>query len=61
MSTALRSAGFLDSLSSTPAESSHYAGYKAPDALCCHTRLRRLATKTGEKCRLELLHYGNQT
>ena len=45
MSTALRSVGFLDVLSSTPAESSH----RAP---CIHARLRRLATKPGEKCGL---------
>ena len=45
MSTALRSVGFLDVLSSTPAESS----LRAP---CIHARLRRLATKTGEKCGL---------
>jgi hypothetical protein len=43
MSTALRSVGFLDVLSSTPAESSR----RAP---CSHARLRRLATKHGEKC-----------
>ena len=45
MSTALRSVGFLDVLSSTPAESSR----RAP---CIHARLRRLATKPGEKCGL---------
>ena len=45
MSTALRLVGFLDVLSSTPAESS----LRAP---CIHARLRRLATKTGEKCGL---------
>ena len=42
MSTALRSVGFLDVLSSTPAESSR----RAP---CIHARLRRLATKSREK------------
>ena len=47
MSTALRSVGFLDVLSSTPAESSR----RAP---CIHARLRRLATKPGEKCGLVL-------
>ena len=45
MSTALRSVGFLDVLSSPPAESSR----RAP---CSHARLRRLATKPGEKCGL---------
>ena len=42
MSTALCSVGFLDVLSSTPAESSR----RAP---CIHARLRRLATKPREK------------
>ena len=42
MSTALRSVGLLDVLSSTPAEPSG----RAP---CIHARLRRLATKPGEK------------
>ena len=46
MSAALRLVGFLDVLSSTPAESSR----RAP---CIHARLRRLATKPGEKCGLE--------
>ncbi len=41
MFTALRSVGFLDVLSSTPAESSH----RAP---CIHARLRRLATNLHE-------------
>jgi hypothetical protein len=41
MSTALRSVGFLDVLSSTPAESSG----RAP---CIHVRLRRLATNLHE-------------
>jgi hypothetical protein len=45
ISTALRSVGFLDVLSSTPAESSR----RTP---CIHARLRRLATKPGEKCGL---------
>ena len=45
MSTALRSVGLLDVLSSTPAEPSG----RAP---CFHARLRRLATKPGEKCGL---------
>ena len=43
MSTALRSVGLLDVLSSTPAEPSR----RAP---CIHARLRRLATKPVEKC-----------
>jgi len=47
MSTALRSVGLLDVLSSTPAEPSG----RAP---CIHTRLRRLATKSGEKSGLGL-------
>ena len=42
MSTALRSVGFLDVLSNTPAESS----LRAP---CIHARLRRPATKPREK------------
>ncbi len=46
MSTALRSVGLLDVLSSTPVEPSG----RAP---CIHARLRRLATKSGEKCGLE--------
>jgi hypothetical protein len=41
MSTALRSVGFLDVLSSTPAGSS----LRAP---CIHARLRRLATNLHE-------------
>jgi hypothetical protein len=41
MSDALRSVGFLDVLSSTPAESSR----RAP---CIHARLRRLATNLHE-------------
>ncbi len=48
MSAALRSVGFLDVLSSTPAESSR----RAP---CIHARLRRLATKPCEKSGLERL------
>jgi hypothetical protein len=43
MSTALRSVGLLDVLSSTLAETSR----RAP---CSHARLRRPATKPGEKC-----------
>ena len=46
MPTALRSVGFLDVLSSTPAESSR----RAP---CSHARLRRLATHLHEECGLE--------
>ena len=49
MSTALRSVGFLDVLSSTPAESSRRAGWEAPEAHCIHARLRRLATNPREK------------
>ena len=45
MSIALRLVGFLDALSSTPAEPSG----RAP---CIHADLRRLATKPGEKCGL---------
>jgi hypothetical protein len=41
MATTLRSVGFLDVLSSTPAESSR----RAP---CSHARLRRLATNLHE-------------
>jgi hypothetical protein len=47
MSTALRSVGLLDVLSSTPAEPSG----RAP---CIHARLHRLATKPGEKSGLGL-------
>ena len=47
MLTALHSAGFLDVLSSTPAESS----LRAP---CIHAHLRRLATKSREKSGLAL-------
>jgi beta-aspartyl-peptidase (threonine type) len=50
MSTALRSVGRLDVLSSTPAASSR----RTP---CIHARLRRLATKSGEKCGL-IVHGG---
>ena len=46
MSTALRSVGHLDVLSSTPAAPSG----RAP---CIHARLHRLATKSGEKSGLE--------
>jgi len=45
MSTALRSVGRLDVLSSTPAAPSG----RAP---CIHARLHRLATKSGEKSEL---------
>jgi len=45
MATALRPVGFLDVLSSTPAESSR----RVP---CIHACLRRRATKPGEKCGL---------
>jgi len=45
MSTALRSVGFLDVLSSTPAESDR----RAP---CIHAHLRRLAAKPRAKCGL---------
>jgi len=51
MSTALRLVGFLDVLSSTPAES-----YHAP---CVHARLRRLATKLHDKCGLEVINLTN--
>ena len=47
MSTALRSVGRLDVLSSTPAAPSG----RAP---CIHARLHRLATKSGEKSGLAL-------
>ena len=53
MSAALRSAGFLDVLSRTPAESSCRAGKKAADTPCSHARRRRLATKSGETCGLD--------
>ncbi len=46
MSTALRSVGLLDVLPSTPASPS-------PRAPCIHARLRRLATKPGEKSGLD--------
>jgi len=46
MSTALRSVGLLDILSSMPPG----ALSRAP---CIPARLRRLATKPGEKCGLE--------
>jgi len=45
LSTALRSVGFLDVLSSMPAESDRHA-------LCIHAHLRSLATKPLEKCAL---------
>ncbi len=52
MSTALCSVGLLDVLSSTPASPSS----RAP---CIHARLRRLATKSGEKCGLESARKGH--
>jgi poly(3-hydroxybutyrate) depolymerase len=51
MSTALHSVGFLDVLSSTPAESSR----RAP---CIHARLPRLTTKPCEKCGLKIVFAG---
>jgi hypothetical protein len=48
MSTALRSVGFLDVLSSTPAESSRRAPF-------IQARLRRFATKLGKKCGLGII------
>jgi hypothetical protein len=48
MSTALRSVGHLDVLSSTPAAPSG----RSP---CIHPHLRRFAAKPGEKCGLRLL------
>jgi len=54
MSTALRSVGLLDVLSSTPAEPSG----RAP---CIHARLRRLATKPGEKNGLGVVRGKDQT
>jgi len=48
MSTALRSFGLLDVLSSTPAEPSVALAEKLPDAPCIHARLRRLATNHHE-------------
>ena len=47
MSTALRSVGLLDVLSK-------YACGALGRAPCIHARLRRLATKSGEKCGLEV-------
>ena len=61
MSAALRSVVFLSVLSSTPAESSHRAGYNAPDAPCIHARLRRLATNLHEYCGLEEYRQGHQS
>jgi hypothetical protein len=52
MSTALRSVGLLDILSSMLAGPSVALAGKLPDAPCIHARLRRLATKSGEKCGL---------
>jgi len=48
MSTALRSFGLLDVLSSTPAVPSVALAEKLPDAPCIHARLRRLATNPHE-------------
>jgi|WetSurMetagenome_2_1015567.scaffolds.fasta_scaffold1743683_1 hypothetical protein len=50
MSPALRSVGLLDILSSMSAGPSVALAGKLPDAPCIHNRLRRLATKAGEKC-----------
>jgi len=47
MTTALRSVGFLNVLSNTPAEYED----RAP---CIHARLRCLATKPRERCGLEM-------
>jgi hypothetical protein len=52
MSTALRSVGRLDVLSSTPAASSRRARLVAIILLA---RLRRRATKSGEKCGPDVL------
>jgi hypothetical protein len=52
MPTALRSVGLLDILSSMPAGPSVALAGILPDAPCIHARLRRLATKPGEKCGL---------
>ena len=54
MSTALRSVGLLDILSSMPAGPCVALAGKLPDAPCIHARLRRLAAKPGEKCGLVL-------
>ncbi len=51
VSTALRSLGLLDVLSSTPAGPSGAAAPRC--APCIHARLRRLATKPGEKSGLD--------
>jgi len=48
-----RSVGFLDVLSSTPAESAH----RVPSI---HARLRRLATKPGEKYGLGICRSGKE-
>jgi len=48
MSTALRSFGLLDVLSSTPAGPSVALAEKLPDAPCIHAHLRRLATNHHE-------------
>jgi hypothetical protein len=54
MSTALRSVGRLDILSSMPAGPSVTLAEKLTDTPYIHARLRLLATKTGEKCGLIL-------
>ena len=56
MSTSLRSVGLLDILSSMPAGPCVALAGKLPDAPCIHARLRRLATKPGEKCGLREHH-----
>jgi hypothetical protein len=53
MFTALRSVGLLDILLSMPAGPLIALAGRLPDAPCIHARLRRLATKSGEKCGLE--------
>jgi hypothetical protein len=57
MFTALRSVGLLDILSSMPAGLSFALAGKLPDTPCIHARLRRLATKSGEKCGLIILPF----
>jgi hypothetical protein len=52
MSTALRSVGLLDILSSLSAGPSVALAEKLPDAPCIHDRLRLRATKPGEECGL---------
>jgi len=50
MLTALRSVGLLDARSISSAGPSVALAGKPPDAPCFHARLRRLATKSREKC-----------